>query len=140
MKYCFIYNVSMNTCIDTLKQLETMTGTALDQLAAVDPHTMPDLKPLTASLRRLASVLSDIERAKVREPGQRGRPSIHHDDPAERERYRQYLLDGMGSREIEKSGREPYSRDTINEKLKRYSEELGIERKTRFGKGRKWAI
>ena len=99
-----------------------------------------DILPLQAGLRSLADLLQEVERGRVRVPGQRGRPSIHRDDPAERERYRGYLESGMGSRAIEKTGQETCSRDTINDKLRRYSEALGIERKGAFGKGRKWAI
>lgn len=99
-----------------------------------------DVLSLQAGLRTLADLLQEVERGRVRVPGQRGRPVIHRDDPAERERFRVYLESGMGSRAIEKTGQETCSRDTINEKLKRYSEELGIERKTQFAKGRKWPV
>jgi len=134
--------MSETAWLTVLDSTERMVRVSLEKVEkyATDPRLIPDQKPLIASLRRLASVLSDIERAKARTPGQRGRPAIFQGDDAERERYRGYLLSGMGSRQIELTGQEHCSRDTINSKLQQYSEELGIERKTRFGRGRKGAI
>lgn len=139
----FDYAVSMinSEWLASLNMAERTVRIAMQHVEkyATDPKAIPDQKPFIASLRKLASMLSDIERAKVRTPGQVGRPAIHRDDPAERERYRHYLQAGMGTKQIFLTGKEPYSRDTINKKLQHYSEELGIDRITQFGKGRKSA-
>ncbi len=116
---------------DNLDALRVLILEAVETSAAVDPLAIPDQKPLISALRKLISVLQEFERARAR-TGQVGRPVIFHGDDEERERYREYLENGMGSRQIEKAGIEPYSRATIAVKLKKYSEELGIKQSTFF--------
>lgn len=121
---------------ERLESLGAVADDAAGQIAGVDWGTQAkqieiDVLSLAASFRALADALMEIERGRVRGPDQRGRPVIFPDDEAERARYRDYLLQGIGTVQIKRAG-EPCSRDTIARKMRKYSEELGIPLKTVF--------